>query len=582
MTEKKYYDIKAAIDENTADIYIYEQIGAGFWTEGVTAAAFVKDLKTIDVENINLHINSPGGSVFEAMAIYSALKEHPANITANIDGLAASAATFVSLAADKIIIAENAMFMIHNPYISTTGTADELRKDADILDKMRSSMIDIYMTKFNGSQEELLAALDAETWYTGKEAFDAGFADEVKNEIKMAASFDKDLFASLGYKHVPQMEVTPEISEETQEENNQPTEGDEVENTVNDATAAETVEASKAATAQASGYTVGNVRTPIINAAAYLEHKVKAAKGDQDSMQYVRIADADAKKAERQIMAADTIGNPGLVHDSWLNEIITTSLGTTAAIDAVGVSPLMETGLTFKIPAVSVYPTAATTAEGATASTTSMETGDIDVAIVKKAGRQVITFELFDRSTPSFYQEVLRQIRVALGKTKDEYLLSQLVAGGTVAGTTAGTIAGLQSFIATETSAALAGSGDFADMLLTSPDWWTTIKAAKDTTGRGLYQAINPMNAGGDVRVNSLRGDVEGMSLYVDPFLAAGLGLIDNSALILSSEAARYWESPIRQVQINNLTAGAVEVEYYQYVAAQVVKPAGVRKFNLT
>lgn len=582
MTEKKYYDIKAAIDESVADVYIYEQIGAGFWSEGVTAAAFVKDLKSLNVENINLHINSPGGSVFEAMAIYSALKEHPATITANIDGIAASAATFVSLAADKIIIAQNAMFMIHNPYLATVGSAEELRKDADILDKMRANMVDIYMTRFNGTEEELIAALDAETWYSGEEALEAGFADVVKNEIKMAASFNKDLFAALGYKRVPDINATNEISEETQEVINQPTEGDEVENTVNDATAAETVEASKAATVQASGYTVGNVRTPIVSAAAYLEHKVKAAKGDQDSMQYVRIADAEAKKAERNIMNADTAGNPGLVHDSWLDEIITTSLGTTAAIDAVGVSPLMETGLTFKIPKVTVYPTAATAAEGATASTTSMETDDIDVSIVKKAGRQVITFELFDRSTPSFYQEVLRQIRVALGKNKDEYLLAQLVAGGTAAATTAGTIAGLQSFIATETSSALAGSGDFADMLLTSPDWWTTIKGAKDTTGRGLYHAINPMNAGGDVRVNSLRGDVEGMSLYVDPFLAAGSGLVDNSALILSSEAARYWESPIRQIQINNLTDGAVEVEYYQYVAAAVVKSAGVRKFNLT
>lgn len=357
------------------------------------------------------------------------------------------------------------------------------------------------------------------------------------------------------------------------------TEGDEVDNTVTPAEAVETVEAAKSVTAAAApSYSVGKTRTPITSAAAYIEHKVRAAKGDFDSQGFIRVADADLAS----IKAADTAGNTGLVHDSWLNEIITTSLGTTAAIDAVGVSPLMETGLTFKIPAVTQYPTAATTAEGATASTTSMETGDIDVSIVKKAGRQVITFELFDRSTPSFYQEVLRQIQVALGKNKDEYLLAQLVAGGTAASTTAGTIAGLQSFIATETSAALSGSGDFADMLLTSPDWWTTIKAAKDTTGRGLYNAINPMNANGRVTPQSLRGDVEGMNLYVDPFLAAGSGLIDNSALILTGQAARYWESPIRQIQINNLTDGAVEVEYYQYVAAQVVKSAGVRKFNLT
>lgn len=370
--------------------------------------------------------------------------------------------------------------------------------------------------------------------------------------------------------------ATTVVTEETPS-----TEGDDVDNTVTPAEAVETVEAAKSVTAAAApSYSVGKTRTPITSAATYLEHKVRAAKGDYDSMGFIRVADAELAKVEAA--AADTAGNTGLVHDSWLNEIITTSLGTTAAIDAVGVSPLMETGLTFKIPAVTQYPTVATTAEGATASETAMETGDIDVSIVKKAGKQTITFELFDRSTPSFYQEVLRQIQVALGKNKDEYLLAQLIAGGTAAATTAGTIAGLQSFIATETSSALSGSGDFADMLLTSPDWWTTIKAAKDTTGRSLYAAKNPMNAGGDVRVNSLRGDVEGMDLYVDPFLAAGSGLVDNSALILSREAARFWQSPIRQIQINNLTDGAIEVEYYQYVAAQVVKSAGVRKFNLT
>lgn len=361
------------------------------------------------------------------------------------------------------------------------------------------------------------------------------------------------------------------------------TEGDEVENTVTDAAAVETVEAAKSVTASSGAgatYSVGRTRTPITSAATYLEHKVRAGKGDMDSMGYIRQADGEI--AQVKAAAADTAGNTGLVHDSWLNEIITTSLGTTAAIDAVGISPLMETGLTFKIPAVTQYPTAGTTAEGDAASDTAMETGDIDVAIVKKAGKQVITFELFDRSTPSFYQEVLRQIRVALGKNKDQYLLSQLIAGGTAAATTAGTIAGLQSYIATETSAALTGSGDFADMLITSPDWWTTIKAAKDTTGRGLYDAINPMNANGAVTPQSLRGSVEGMSLYVDPFLKPAAGLIDDSALVLSGQAARYWESPIRQIQINNLTDGAVEVEYYQYVAAQVVKPQGVRKFNLT
>lgn len=579
MSEKKYYAIQAARQKDSADVYIYEPIGRSFWSDGVTAKQFVKDLNALDVKTINLHINSPGGSVFEAMAIYNALKEHPANVITNIDGVAASAATFVALAGDTVVMAENAMYMIHNPWSALAGSAKDLRKEADVLDKLRDSMVNIYMSKFNGSEEELLAALDAETWYSAEEAAAAGFIDVIKNESKAAAMITPEVFASFDYKNAP---VNEDSATTVVTEDNPSNEGDDVNPDVTPAETVETVEAAKSVTANAvaSGYSVGKTRTPITDAAAYLEHKVRAAKGDFDSQGYIRVADADLSKFQNA--AADTEGNTGLVHDSWLNEIVTTSLGTTAAIDAVGVSPLMETGLTFKIPAVSVYPTAATTAEGATASETAMETGDIDVTIVKKAGKQTITFELFDRSTPSFYQEVLRQIQVALGKNKDEYLLAQLIAGGTAASTTAGTIAGLQSYIATETSAALSGSGDFANMLLTSPDWWTTIKAAKDTTGRGLYDAINPMNANGRVTPQSLRGSVEGMDLYVDPFLAAGSGLIDNSALILTDQAARYWESPIRQIQINNLTDGAIEVEYYQYVAAQVVKSPGVRRFNLT
>lgn len=342
------------------------------------------------------------------------------------------------------------------------------------------------------------------------------------------------------------------------------------------------VEGTPAVPVQASAPAFTAPRSPINSMASYIEHAVLAKRGSEESRQYVMAADADKRKLDSSILAADSTGNPGIVHPSYLNEIISTSLGTTAAIDAVGTSRLVESGLSFYIPKATQYPTVATTAEGAAASDTDLETDLIEVAIVKKAGKQKLTFELFDRSTPAAWQEVQRQLMIALGKNKDEYLISQLVAGGTAGSTTAGTIAGLQDFIATESTAALAGSGDFANVLLASPDWWTAIKKARDTTGRSLYNAVAPQNAGGNVAVNSLRGEVEGLGLYVDPFLAAGSGLVDGSALVMTAEAARYWESPVRQIQVNNLADGSIEVEYYQYVAAHVVKSSGVRKFNLT
>lgn len=369
--------------------------------------------------------------------------------------------------------------------------------------------------------------------------------------------------------------VTEEVTE---------TEGDDlVSDTAKEAAAPEAVEAAKeTVTVSASAPAYTSPRSPINSMASYLEHSVKAKRGNEDSVQYVAHFNAEKAKFDaKALTAADSTGNPGLVYPETMRELVTNSIGTTAAIDAVGTSALVETGLSFYIPYATQYPTVATTAEGDAASDTDMETDRMEVAIVKKAGKQKVSFELFDRSTPSFWLEVQRQLQIALAKNKDAYLLTEL-ANGTAAATTAGTIAGLQSFIATETTAALAGTGDFASKLLTSPDWWTTIKAAKDTTGRGLYNAINPMNANGSVNPQSLRGEVEGMSLYVDPFLAAGSGLVDGSAFIIGDNAARYWESPVKQVQVNNLSDGSIEIEYYQYVAAKVVKPLGVRKFNLT
>lgn len=372
---------------------------------------------------------------------------------------------------------------------------------------------------------------------------------------------------------------TTEAADAVEEKPTETQQGDKMENTE----AVETAPVADVATpVQASAPARTAPRSPINSMATFIEHSVLASRGNEDSRQYIAAANADKAKHDAQIMAADSAGNPGIVHPSYLNEIVTTSLGTTAAIDAVGTSRLVETGLSFYIPRATQYPTVATTAEGAAASDTDLETDLIEVAIVKKAGKQKLTFELYDRSSPSAWQEVQRQLMIALGKNKDEYLLSVMAAGATAGTATAGTVAGLQSFIATETTAALAGSGDFANALLTSPDWWTAIKNARDTTGRSLYNAVAPQNAGGNVSVNSLRGEVEGLGLYVDPFHAAGSGLVDGSAFVMTGEAVRYWESPVRQIQVNNLSDGSIEVEYYQYVAAKVVKASGLRAYNLT
>ncbi len=168
------YVIKNRTQENT-DILLYEDIGP--W--GVTALEFVSDLMDIQSAQITLSINSPGGDVFDGFAMYNALLKHPANIIVEIDGLAASAASYVAMAADEIRIARNAQMMIHPPSGMVIGGSDDMRQLADELDKIGGTIADTYAQRAGGDVAEWSAAMDAETWYTGAEAVAAGLADSV-------------------------------------------------------------------------------------------------------------------------------------------------------------------------------------------------------------------------------------------------------------------------------------------------------------------------------------------------------------------------------------------------------------------
>lgn len=203
MAEKIYYSIKA-ISNDTAEIFIYEEIGENWYGEGTTAKNFCRDLKALTCANIDLHINSPGGSVFDGQAIYNALKRHPANVTTYVDGLAASIASVIALAGDKVVMASNSLFMIHNPWGYAAGNSEEMRKYADLLDKVRDTIVNVYKEKCTLSDVEIIAAMDAETWMSAEEALAFGFIDEIGTELKMAASGNFD-FKALGYRNAPQI-----------------------------------------------------------------------------------------------------------------------------------------------------------------------------------------------------------------------------------------------------------------------------------------------------------------------------------------------------------------------------------------
>lgn len=182
---QSWYSIKAKAND-TAEISIYDEIG--FW--GVSAASFAQDLKDCgnNIKQINLHIHSPGGDVFDGIAIYNLLKNHPANVTVYIDGLAASMASVIAMAGNEVIMPENAMMMIHKPWGIQGGDAEDMRKYADLLDKVENTLIPAYANKTGKTPEELAEMLSAETWLTAKECVEQGFADKLAEPLVAMAS----------------------------------------------------------------------------------------------------------------------------------------------------------------------------------------------------------------------------------------------------------------------------------------------------------------------------------------------------------------------------------------------------------
>lgn len=178
------------VKDDVADVYIYDEIS--WW--GVEAELFVKDLNAIDAKTIRVHLNTPGGSVFDGIAIYNALKQHKAIIETYVEGLAASTGSIVALAGDTIYMAENAFFMIHHPWVMMMGNAEELRKEADVLDKISSVMISTYMKVSGQSEDQIKQWLDDETWFTAQEAKDAGFISEITDGVDEQASYNVNIY----------------------------------------------------------------------------------------------------------------------------------------------------------------------------------------------------------------------------------------------------------------------------------------------------------------------------------------------------------------------------------------------------
>ncbi|MGC3792038.1 head maturation protease, ClpP-related [Priestia aryabhattai] len=196
----------SANSDNVADIYIYGDIVTYSWYEEDTSATtFKNDLDALgEVDTINLYINSPGGSVFEGVAIHNMLKRHNAKVNVHVDALAASIASVIAMAGDAIFMPKNSMLMIHNPWTWGMGNAADFRKLADDLDRIGNSAKQTYLAKAGDklTEDRLQELLDGETWLSADEACELGLCDVVEEANTMAASISSEILQK--YKHVPQ------------------------------------------------------------------------------------------------------------------------------------------------------------------------------------------------------------------------------------------------------------------------------------------------------------------------------------------------------------------------------------------
>jgi ATP-dependent Clp protease, protease subunit len=187
------------------DIFIYDEIG-GF---NLTAQWFTNELAKAS-DPVTLHINSPGGQIFEGLAIYAAINKHPDPITIEVDGIAASIASVIAMAGQPIKMASNAMLMIHNATTMVQGDAAALKKQANTLEQVQAQLVDIYARKTKLPVRQIIDMMDTETWLSATDAHALGFIDEVMQPMRMAAHFDLSQYRNappIAAKPTPRMDA---------------------------------------------------------------------------------------------------------------------------------------------------------------------------------------------------------------------------------------------------------------------------------------------------------------------------------------------------------------------------------------
>jgi HK97 family phage prohead protease len=362
-----------------------------------------------------------------------------------------------------------------------------------------------------------------------------------------------------------------EVSESTEDaEEPTTTEGDEVDNTVTNADAVESVEAAKSITAAATavGYTKPRLD---FSAPKHLEMSIKAALGSEEARSYIAAA-------------ADTTDNAGLVPTRQLSTVINGLANATRSnIDAISRGTLPDAGMTFEIPKITQLPAVTEEAEAGTVADTDQTSEFLSVSVKKYSGSQTFSVELFDRSSPLFIDELMRNMAAQYAKVTDTAVNAALVSGATADGTTITTYptaAELLGVIARGAASVYAGTQGFAKNIIMNTSQWSNVMTLNDA-GRPIYNASQPSNAGGVVRPDSVRGNIAGLDLYVTANTAATTDT-DGSILVINPDAYTWYESPTYQLRADVIATGQISVMMYGYGAIATKIGAGAFKVNKT
>ena len=361
-----------------------------------------------------------------------------------------------------------------------------------------------------------------------------------------------------------------EDSEPATADSDNQTEGEQVSDTTVPAPAEETVEAAKVETVSAARPAFYTAPRLEFTKAKYLENSVRAALGDDDARAYVRAADDT------------TTNNAGLIPTPQLATVINPlSNADRGSIDAISRGVLPAAGMTFEIPKITAVPTVAEVAEEGAIGETGMTNSFLSVSVKKFAGGQEFSVELLDRSSPVFFDELVRQMEFAYAKETDKYVTNLIISSGQLAPTAQdNTAAGLLGYVAQAAAEVYENSLGFARSIVVSPEQWANIMSYNDN-GRPIYTASNPSNAGGAVSPTSLRGNVAGLDLYVSRSLSALTYTTgDGSMFVINPESYTWYESPRFQLRADVVATGQVKVAYYGYGALAVKVANGSCHFN--